>query len=183
MEMQADRAESRRHIGPIGTTARVVIGLFLVVYGLLGGTLVVSQGQIRTGFEPLGVLIGLIGFPALLLSWQWLRARRDASRFEATGPIGTAINMVIVLALFLTPWYAHPFSFLSDAALVFYGASMLLAALRGYGGCEVLAISNWVLRVGPSRLRGATSEASRIWSIAITCGDSGRSHRWRHRRS
>jgi len=22
---------------------------------------------------------------------------------------------------------------------------MLLAALRGYGGCEVLAISNWVL--------------------------------------
>ena len=145
MEMQADRAESRRHIGPIGTTARVVIGLFLVVYGLLGGTLVVSQGQIRTGFEPLGVLIGLIGFPALLLSWQWLRARRDASRFEATGPMGTAINMVIFLALFLTPWYARPFSFLSDAALVFYGASMLLAALRGYGGCEVLAISNWVL--------------------------------------
>lgn len=35
---------------------------------------------------------------------------------------------------------------MSDAALPFYGVSMLLAALRGYAGCEVLAISNWLLR-------------------------------------
>lgn len=143
--MQANRVESRRPIGPVGTTARVVIGLFLVGYGLIGGTVVVSQGQLRTGFEPLGVLLGLIGFPAILLGWQWLRTRRDATRLEATGLVGTAINMVVFLALFLTPWYARAFSFTSDAALVFYGASMLLAALRGYGGCEVLAISNWVL--------------------------------------
>ena len=121
---------SRRHIGPIGTTARVVLGFFLVGYGLIGGTLVVSQGQLRTGFEPLGVLLGLIGFPAVLLAWQWLRARRDPTRFEATGPVGTAVNMAIFLALFLTPWYARAFSLASDAALVFYGASMLLAALR-----------------------------------------------------
>src|SRR5260370_8014477 len=138
-------AESRRHIGPIGTTARVVLGLFLVGYGLIGGTLVVGQGQLRTGFEPLGVLLGLIGFPAILLAWQWLRMRHDATRFEATGPVGTAINMGVFLALFLTPWYARVFSFTSDAALVFYGASMLLAALRGYGGCEGLPIPNWVL--------------------------------------
>jgi len=106
---------------------------------------VVSQGQLRTGFEAPGVVLGLIGFPAVLLVSQWLRARRDSSRFEATGPVGTAINMVVFLALFLTPWYAKAFSFTSDAALLFYGASMLLAALRGYGGCEVLAISNWIL--------------------------------------
>lgn len=31
------------------------------------------------------------------------------------------------------------------AALLFYGASMLLAALRGYGVCEVLAVSDWLL--------------------------------------
>jgi hypothetical protein len=37
-------------------------------------------------------------------------------------------------------------AFLSDAALYFYGAAMLLAAVRGYGGCEVLAVSNWLLR-------------------------------------
>jgi hypothetical protein len=31
-------------------------------------------------------------------------------------------------------------------SLIFYGASMLLAAARGYAGCEVLAIQNWVTR-------------------------------------
>lgn len=143
LEMQANRTETG--IGPIGTVARVVLGLFLLIDGLLGGTVAVSHGQLRTGFEPLGVLLGVIAFPALLLAWQWLRARRNPARFEETGPVGTAINMVIFLALFLTPWYARAFSFTSDAALVFYGASMLLAAIRGYGGCEVLAISNWVL--------------------------------------
>jgi len=30
--------------------------------------------------------------------------------------------------------------------MIFYCASMLLAAARGYGGCEVLAVSNWLLR-------------------------------------
>ena len=66
--------------------------------------------------------------------------------FQATGPLRTAINMGVFFALVLTPWYAPRLSFTSDAALIFYGASMLLAAVRGYGGCEVLAISNWVLR-------------------------------------
>ena len=33
-----------------------------------------------------------------------------------------------------------------DATLVFLGASLLLAARRGYSGCETLAISNWLLR-------------------------------------
>jgi hypothetical protein len=45
-----------------------------------------------------------------------------------------------------TPWYAPPLGFTNDAVLIFYGASMLLAALRGYPGCEVLAVSNWLLR-------------------------------------
>jgi len=66
--------------------------------------------------------------------------------FQATGAVETAINMAVFFALFLTPWYLPRLSFTSDAASIFYGASMLLAALRGYGGCEVLAISNWVLR-------------------------------------
>jgi hypothetical protein len=36
--------------------------------------------------------------------------------------------------------------FTGDAALIFYGASMLLPAARGYAECEVLAVSNWLLR-------------------------------------
>jgi hypothetical protein len=51
----------------------------------------------------------------------------------------------VFLALVLTPWYVPPLAFTSAAALVFYGASMLLAALRGYSACEVLAVSNWIL--------------------------------------
>jgi hypothetical protein len=39
----------------------------------------------------------------------------------------------------------RPLAVTSDAALVFYGALMLLAAVRGYAGCEVLAVSNWLL--------------------------------------
>ena len=50
------------------------------------------------------------------------------------------------LALYLTWWYAPAVAVFSDAALLFYRGSMLLAAVRGYAGCEVLAFSNWLLR-------------------------------------
>jgi hypothetical protein len=56
------------------------------------------------------------------------------------------INIGVFFALWLTPDYAPALSVTSDAALLFYGASMLLAAARGYAGCEVLALSNWLLR-------------------------------------
>ncbi|HSO93987.1 MAG TPA: hypothetical protein VLS53_05900 [Candidatus Dormibacteraeota bacterium] len=140
------KSPRRRQIGAIGTTARVVIGLLLLAYGLVGGHVEVMHGQVRTGFDPLSVAIGVVAFPAVLLAWQWLRARRTAARYAATGPLGTTINIIVFIALVLTPSYARPLAFTSDAALVFYGASMLLAAARGYGGCEVLAISNWILR-------------------------------------
>jgi hypothetical protein len=135
----------RRQIGTIGTTARVVLGLVLLTVGVLGRQVTVIHGQVRSGFDPLSVVVGVLAFPAVLLAWQWLRARRDPTRLQATGPASTGLNMLVFLALVLTPLYAPPLSFTSDAALVFYGASMLLAALRGYGGCEVLAASNWIL--------------------------------------
>jgi hypothetical protein len=139
-------ASRRRQIGSIGTTARVVLGLLFLTYGLLGGKLTVLNGQVGTGFSPLSVALGLVALPAVLLAWQWLRARRAPTRFQATGPLATTLNMLILFALLLTPLYAPPLSFTSNAALVFYGASLLLAALRGYAGCEVLAVSNWLLR-------------------------------------
>ncbi len=147
-ETQLNRIEngSRRHIGLIGTIVRVILGLGLLAYGLSGGKIVVSHGQLQFGFEPLGLILGVVALPAVLLIGQWLRARRDPSPFQATGPVETTINMAVFFALFLTPWYLPRLSFTSDAASIFYGASMLLAAVRGYGGCEVLAISNWVLR-------------------------------------
>jgi hypothetical protein len=125
---------SGREIGTIGTTARFIVGLLLLAPAATG----------RFGADE--VLLGLGAFPAVVLAWQWLRRRRTQQRLDATGPIGFVINAVVFVALYRTPAYAPEFAVTSDAVLIFYGTSMLLAAVRGYAGCEVLAISNWVLR-------------------------------------
>jgi hypothetical protein len=118
--------------------ARVVVGLFLLVS--------VITSSMHAGFDPASLILGLLGFPAVLLAWQWSRARHTPTRLQATGIIGFTLNAAIFLALYLTRWYAPGWSFLSDAALLFYGISMWLSSLRGYAGCEVLALSNWLLR-------------------------------------
>ena len=127
----------RQGIGPIGATARVV-GLLLA-----GG---VAIGHWSSGFHLDAWLLGLVGFPALLLGLQWARARRDPSRLIATGSPAQVGNVIALVARYLTPQYAPALSVTSDAAAFFYGGSMLLAAARGYAGCEVLAVSNWLLR-------------------------------------
>ena len=128
---------SRRRIGGMGTAARLLVGLVL-----LGSVLL---GELAGPFRPAAWLLGLVGLPAVLLAWQWWRTRRGRPRLRATGPLGHGLNVAVFLALYLTPWWAPSLRFTSDAALLFYGTSMLLAALRGYGGCEVLAVSNWLL--------------------------------------
>jgi hypothetical protein len=129
-DLHQQPAARHRSIGPIGTTARVLVGL-----ALLGS---VTWGHLARGFHPWSWALGLLGLPGLLVAVQWLRARRTRTRLQATGPVGHALNLAVFLILYL--W--EP---ISDAALLFYGASMLLAALRGYGGCEVLAVPNWLL--------------------------------------
>jgi len=121
----------------MGTAARLLVGLVL-----LGSVL---QGELAGPFRPAAWVLGLVGLPAALLAWQWWRGRHGGPRLRATGLVGHAVNVAVFLALYLTPWYAPALRFTSDAALLFYGTSMLLGALRGYGGCEVLAVSNWLL--------------------------------------
>jgi len=128
-----------RDIGPIGTVARVILGSIFfgsVFYGHM----------IKGPFMPLPWVIGLIIFPAIFITWQYLHARRNPAKLEANGPIATIINVVIFFAFYFTYIYAPSIDFMSDAVLVFYGLSMLLAALLGYAGCEALAISNWLLK-------------------------------------
>jgi hypothetical protein len=127
----------RRSIGPAGTVARVLVGIWLV------GSVV--EGHVTAGWHPWSWVLGLVGFPLVVLVWQWWRARRDPSRLEATGPVAHALNIAVFAALYLTTWYAPALSVTGDAALLFYGTSMVVAAGRGYAGCEVLAVSNWVL--------------------------------------
>lgn len=137
--MNADQGEIKREIGTLGTLARLIVGFILfgsVFYGHF----------IKGPFRPLPRVIGLLIFPAIFIIWQSVRARRNPARLEATGSVATVLNVVILGAFYFTPLYAPSIAFMSDAVLIFYGLSMLVAALRGNGGCESLAISNWLLK-------------------------------------
>ena len=136
--MAARALPAGRAIGVRGTIARTIVGLALLATVVVGH----STGGFRLG----SWLLGLVVFPSALVAWQWARSRRGAPPLRATGPVGHTLNVLVFLALYLTFWYAPALSVTSDAALIFYGLSMLLAAARGYAGCEVLAVSNWLLR-------------------------------------
>ena len=126
-----------KEIGPIGTMARLGLGL-----GLAGS---VVHGQLATRLAPATWALGLIGFSALVLVWHWWRIRRDPAPFRDTSPLSFVLSVALPLALYFTWWYAPAFSVTSDAVLLFVGSSMVLAALRNYAGCEMLAFSNWML--------------------------------------
>jgi hypothetical protein len=127
----------RRRIGPIGTTARIIVGILL-----LGS---VVQGHLAGPFRPAAWTLGVLGFPAPTARLAVAPRPADPTRLQATGLVANVANIAVFLALYLTPGYAPALAVTSDAALIFYGASMLLAALRGYAGCEILAVSNWLL--------------------------------------
>jgi hypothetical protein len=107
----------------------------------------VAYGQLETHHvRPATWALGLIGFPAVVLAWHAWRIRRNPARFYDSSPLSFALGGLLFLALYLTWWYAPALSVTSDAALIFFGGTMLIAGLRGYAGCEILALSNWLLR-------------------------------------
>ena len=81
----------RRAIGPLGTTARVLVG------GLLLGSL--TWGHLTRGFHPSAWLLGLVGFPALVVVGQWLRARRTPIPLQATGPVARNLVAAVLPAI------------------------------------------------------------------------------------
>jgi hypothetical protein len=128
---------SGRNLGPLGTTARLLVGLILVgsvIYGELSSHLTLAAW-----------VLGLFGFPALVLAWHGWWVHRHPAPIAATGRLTSLLGIALFLALYFTWWYAPAVSFTSDAALLFFGSSMLLAAFRGNGGCEILSSSNWLL--------------------------------------
>lgn len=131
-------ARRSRAIGPAGTAARILLGGYMV------GSVI--EVEIRDGFTPMLWALGVIAFPGILLAAQWVWARRGGRQLHATGPIAHLITLGAFMALTLIPEYNRTIDVTGDAAVIFLGTSMLLAAARGYAGCEVLAISNWLLR-------------------------------------
>jgi hypothetical protein len=83
--------------------------------------------------------LGLVGLPAAVTAAQLARVTYTKRALNQTDHTALCINCaVLAAALVVSPT--------RNATLVFLGASLLLAAARGYGGCESLAISNWLLR-------------------------------------
>ena len=126
--------ENARAIGPIGTASRVLVG-----FGLLYFALSSESRGLAWGIEWWQVLLGLVGLPGLLLLGQAVRLRYTKAPLRETSHLGFCLNFAIAGALII----ASP---TRASAFLFLGASLLVAARRGYAGCESLAISNWLLR-------------------------------------
>jgi hypothetical protein len=125
-----------REIGPIGTVSRIVAGILAITVPVaLEGTTwwdlagVIAAGLVAAAAARLITTVFERGAPAAL-------ERRHA----ICSPAGCALIGVLYAATFAlgsaTP--AH-----GDVAFWgFLGASMLLAAIRGDAGCEVLTVPN-----------------------------------------
>lgn len=133
---------------------RIVVGSAFLIVGAFGHASATSSGLlVEIDFVPrfelnlAALAAGLLLFPALTVTYQWLRARRSEYRLNETGPWAATLKIVVTLGIvILTVFLVPALSFIGFGAVAFYGASMLLAAVRGYAGCEVLAVSNWLLR-------------------------------------
>lgn len=126
-----------RLIGPLGTLARAV-----------GGGAAVAVPVALDGLSVADAVIALIGLP--LTAWmaapviessfrRWAPAALRTRHAICSGP-GCALIAVLVIAnaAMVAPTSANG----TVTIWVWLGASMLVAAACGYGGCEVLAIPN-----------------------------------------
>lgn len=110
-----------RQIGPIGTVARII-----------GGVAAVAIPIDLAGLTWLEAVIALVALPLL--------AGVAAPLARRTGAPGCALLCAMVLA---NAGLVAPTSANGNVTIwVWLGASMLVAAARGYGGCEALAIPN-----------------------------------------
>jgi hypothetical protein len=119
-----------RRIGPIGTTTRLLSAAGLVYLALFDGT--------SWGLEWYDAALGFGALPAAVLAFG-LGARlyaRGPVRF--TGSAGTTANCLVLIALAVNPYTA-------GGAALFYGTTLLVAALRAQPGCEATALSNSIL--------------------------------------
>lgn len=138
---------STRAIGMLGTTIRLIVGVLLVGVALTfdrpsGGVTWWDAAAVLVVL-PLAALGAVVVLNAFYRRWPWLahRARTPWSSAQAAAAVAV-IAAVLALGTALT--------FLSPvdrvALWIFFGTSMILAAVRGDDGCEILAIPNTILR-------------------------------------
>lgn len=122
--MAARRPNRGREIGPIGTATRIIAGLVLIAVPIA------SHG---IGIWDLGG--ALIVFPLLAIALHRLVSWGFAN-------IWLVNLLVLVLALAIATGLTVVTPIDGGAIPLFFGASLLVVAVRGDAGCEVLAFAN-----------------------------------------
>lgn len=124
---------AERGIGPIGTAARVVGGLALLVLAFLD-----RPAGLIGGLEPYELALGVVGLPAASVAVGLLARRYSDGPLRFTGGAGIAANLAVIVVLLANPYTA-------SAAALFYGTTQLIAAWRGQPDCEATIVSNLIL--------------------------------------
>jgi uncharacterized membrane protein YoaK (UPF0700 family) len=136
------RSERHRHhtrqIGPIGTASRVV-----------GGLIAIAVPIALSGLGWWDLVAALVALPLVTLvasafvtaAYERYAPESQARRHAiCSGPSCVLVAAVLAAAVALAA--VTPVS--GVAIWSFFGVSMLVAAVRGYAGCEILAIPNAV---------------------------------------
>lgn len=113
-----------RKIGSWGTASRLVLGGLFILWALGRG---VSWDD---------AIIGLVAFPTAVSLALALRGPK-APPLRFYGARGHSLNFL----MWTVAWSWAPVP-----TALFGGVTQILAAARGYAGCELLAMSNWLRR-------------------------------------
>jgi hypothetical protein len=124
-----------RRIGPWGTTTRLVAGAAAVAWGLAIPHEHPWFDLPSAGSRLWGSVLGLVVIPALLTLAVALRGR-SAPPLRLGHGYAVAVTAVVLLVAQVFP----------VAIFVGIGGTLLLLAVLGRGGCEVMMVPNLVLR-------------------------------------
>jgi len=138
---------TNRAIGPVGTAIRIGVGV------MLAGAAIAFDYPSRgiSWWDVAAVLVALpltaVGAATALNTAyrRWPALARHTRTPWSAAQSGAAVIVIAVVVVagtvlsFLTPVDRI-------ALFLFFGLSMVLAALRGYDGCEILALPNIMLR-------------------------------------
>jgi hypothetical protein len=119
-----------RRIGTIGTAVRVVGGLSLLSWAIADGT--------SWGLAWHSAPLGLVVFPAVMVAFGFAAGRYAGGPVRFTGPLGLLLNTAVIVVL-------YTIDYTTDAAMLFYGVTLLVSAWRAQPGCEATVLSNWIL--------------------------------------
>jgi len=127
-----------RAIGPIGTAARVAGGLIAIAVPIaLSG---VTWWDVGAAFVLLPLTAALAAAGLTWFSSDRPPRRRDG-RSGLEPWVRSSLVLVIVIAVDVVATYVTPLDG-AGALFIFFGVSLLVAAVRGDAGCESVAIPN-----------------------------------------